>query len=688
MDRTAASLDPGGRVVPRAPRGSAGGRDRGPSAPARFGRFSVVDCLGRGGEATVYLAHDPLLDRPVAVKVIRPDRLEHAGWRDRLLTEARNVGRLQHPGIVTLYDVGEHEGGPFLVFEYVEGTSLKGLIRGAGTLPVARAVHLMRQVLAGVAHAHARGIAHLDLKPGNILVTPQDVARVTDFGTSRLVGHGRPEGVVYGSPFYLSPEQITGGELGAPADVFALGIVLYELLTGQRPFRATTLEAQKSLVLSGQAAPPRTHRPELDPRLEAVVLRALERDPLRRYPDARALGLALDEACAPPPSGAGEGAAQPADRPSPALEFLLLRMRLKGDFPALSRTLAEVNRLTAYDARSSASQLANVVLRDYALTERLLRLANSAFYGPRARPVRNVSEAIRVLGFRQVRSAATGIVYGSHFGMTASPEVREGTVAAFVGGLMARHLGQLHHGRLAEDAFIAGLFHHLGRSLAAFYFPEEFNEIRRRHQEQALDWDSAAASVLEVSLHELGAAVARGWRFPDELVEAMRPVPQGEAPGIPVSDGERMRYLACVANAACDLIEDLPPESVDEALEALRVRFRAALPAGAPGLAVLLEAALRKVGEFAPVLGFAPEKGRLVQRGLAWLASKAEIAQTPATDAPTDDALSTEEPAGAVSTAAIATGTVADAGPPASTRRPGGLLRLLGRLIRGLPQRR
>jgi HD-like signal output (HDOD) protein/tRNA A-37 threonylcarbamoyl transferase component Bud32 len=600
--------------------------------PARLGRFAVLASLGRGGEATVYLAHDPLLDRQVAVKVIDPDRLERSGWRERLLTEARNVGRLQHPNVVTLHDVGEHAGGPFLVFEYVQGTSLKGLLRAQGPLPLPRALHLARQVLAGVAHAHARGVAHLDLKPGNILVSAEDVARVTDFGTSRLVGQARADGAVYGSPRYLTPEQITGGELGPATDVFALGILLYELLTGHRPFDGSTLQAHQLRVLAGRATPPGNLRAGLDPRLDAVVLRALEREPRHRYPDAGAMGLVLEAATAAP--GRGQGPEGDPRGATPVLEFLLLRMRLKGDFPALSRTLAEVNRLTGPDARSSAGQLANVVLRDYALTERLLRLANSAFYGPRPRPVRNVSEAIRTLGFRQVRSAATGIVYGSHFGRAGPPEVREATVAAFLSGLMARHLGQLCEGRLAEDAFIAGLFHNLGRNLVLFYFPEEFEAIRRQHRERGLDWDRAAESVIEVSLHALGAAVARSWRFPDELAAAMQPVPLGEELETPGSDAARLRYLACVANAASDLLDDLPPEALDEALAELGARFRAALPARAPGLAVLLEAALRKVGEFGPVLGFAPDKSRPVQRGQAWLACQAARQARPADGAP------------------------------------------------------
>jgi HD-like signal output (HDOD) protein/tRNA A-37 threonylcarbamoyl transferase component Bud32 len=595
----------------------------------------VERSLGQGGEGTVYLARDELLDRPVAVKLIAPNGLGQGGWRERLLAEARNVGRLQHPNVVTLHDVGEHEGHPFLVFEYVEGRSLATLVREEGPLPVDRVTHLMRQVLAGVAHAHARAVAHLDLKPGNILVTPNDTARVTDFGTSCLVGRSRQDRVVHGTPHYLSPEQVGGSELGPATDVFALGIVFHELLTHRRLFSGPSLEAIAARVVARPVPAPSRWCPDLDPRLEAVVLRALERDPQRRYPDAGAMGVALDEAIRPV---AGTSVA-PGGARLHTLEFLLLRMRHKGDFPALSRTLAEINRLTADEAKASATQLANVVLRDYALTERLLRLANSAFYGSLARPVRTVSEAVRVLGFRQVRVAASGIVYGRHFGLASSPQARDAVVSAFLSALMARHLAQGARSRAVEDAFIAGLFHNLGRHLALFYFAEEYAEIQRRRREQGLDWETAAISVLELPLHELGAAVARSWRFPETLVRAMLPIAESESEegNRAPSEEERLHRLACLTNAACDRLEDLPPEALEEALERLAARYTDLLPAGGASLPVLIEAAVRKIGEFGPVIGFAPERSRVVQQAHAWFAARAaprQNASAPPEDAP------------------------------------------------------
>jgi HD-like signal output (HDOD) protein/tRNA A-37 threonylcarbamoyl transferase component Bud32 len=616
----------------------------------------VLRCLGQGGEGTVYLARDQLLHRLVAVKLLNAKPLDDTQWRDRLLEEARNVGKLQHPNIVTLFDVGEHQGAPFLVFEYVEGIDLATLRREEGPLPVERVVHLVRQVLAGMAHAHAHGVAHLDLKPSNIRVTRNDTARIMDFGTSRLLGVARsPAGAVMGTPRYLSPEHMSGGDLGPGTDVFALGLLVYEMLANRQALAGSSIQEIKTQVLGGRLSPPSRYRPDLDPRLEAVVLRALERDPLQRYPHAGAMEIALQEACTPAAPGPGSGRADEAR--VPALEFLLLRMRHKGDFPALSRTLGDINRLTADGTKTSAGQLANVILRDYALTERLLRLANSAFYGPRGRSVRNVSEAVTVLGFRQVRAAATGIVFGHHFGLGASPEARDAIVAAFTSGLTARALALLAHSPQVEEAFIAGLFHNLGRSLTLYYFPEEYAEIRRRRGELGLDWDAAANSVLEVSLHELGAAVARSWRFPEALVEAMRPLPEGPAPQ-PRSEEERLRYLACLANSACDTLEDGAPDALDDGLAQLAERFQGILPRQGPGLASIVRAAIAKVGEFGPVIGFDPGQSELARKVRGW-----ESARTGAPEAPA--------PVPPVSPEAPADARVAE---PTEPVRPAGLL--------------
>jgi HD-like signal output (HDOD) protein/tRNA A-37 threonylcarbamoyl transferase component Bud32 len=623
-------------------------------------RFRLGKALGQGGEGTVYLAQDQVLDRPVAVKMMRAGSPAHEGWRERLLDEARNVGKLLHPNVVTLFDVGEHEGAPFLVFEYVQGETLSALLAREGRLPLGRALALLRQVLAGVAHAHAQGVAHLDLKPANVLVTGDDTPHIADFGTSRLLGAARPPGgVTMGTPRYLTPEHVTGGELGLPADVFALGLITFELLTGRQALRGADLKAIRSELLDGHLPLPSRIVPDLDPRLDAFVLRALERDPLARYPHAGAMGLALDELA--PPAAAAVGGPPAGGERLAALDFLLLRMRHKGDFPALSRTLGELNRLTAEDTRASASQLANVILRDYALTERLLRLANSAFYGPLGRPVRNVSEAVTVLGFRQVRAAATSLIYGGQFGIGGSPEGRESIVSAFMSGLMTRHLARAAGCTQVEDAFLCGLFHNLGRSLTLYYFPEEYAEIRRRHHEHGLDWDAAARSVLDLSLHELGVAVARGWRFPEPLVQAIQAPPKGavEPPG---TDEDRLHRFAALANEVCDAVADATAAGPAGALAALAERYAAVLPDSAPGLPGLVGAAATKVGEFGPVIGFEPSACEVVRKALAAAGAQPTAAA----------------PAAAQEDRPRQPGPVATRSP---TRRAGWLRRLLSRLL-------
>ncbi len=605
------------------------GRSEGNFGLTRLDRFRLDRCIGEGGEGKVYLAHDRVLDRPVAVKRLRSGALAGEGWRERLPQEARNAGKLLHPNVVTLFDVGEHEGAPFLVFEYVEGETLAALLAREGRLPLPRALALLRQVLAGVAHAHAQGIAHLDLKPANVLLTTNGTPRIADLGTSRLLEAARPAGhVLMGTLHYLSPEHVTGSEPGPCSDVFALGLLAFELITGRRLVRGDDLKAVRAELLEGPLPAPSSVVPDLDPKLDAFVLRALERDRTARYPDAGAMALALEEV-SPAEAGGPRAPAAGGER-IPALEFLLLRMRHKGDFPALSQTLGELNRLTAADTRASTAQLANVILRDYALTERLLRLANSAFYGPVARPVRNVSEAVKVLGLRQVRAAAIGLIYGQRMGIGSTSEGRESIAAAFMSGLVARHLARAAGLEAVEDAFLCGLFHNLGRSLTLVYFPEEYAEIRRRIREQGLDWDAAARSVLELSLHELGVAVARSWRFPETLTQAIQAPPEGGVEN-PRSLEERMHRFAALANEACDALADAPPDGVGEALSRLAERYAVVFPSRSPALAAVVAAAAGKVGEFGPVLGFEPTACEVVRRALG---PGADPSSTPAPPAP------------------------------------------------------
>jgi predicted Ser/Thr protein kinase len=278
-------------------------------AGALVGRFRIVRVLGQGSTGIVYLAADPSIERPVALKVLRwesgaeqPDRQE---IEVRFLREARLAGRLQHPHIVTIYDVGSDRELYFIAMEYVEGEPLSRAM--ASALPFERSLSIVRQAAEALGHAHERGVLHRDVKPGNILLSRDGGVKVTDFGIGKLLTAGTSElnkGLILGSPAYMSPEQIREERLDGRSDLFSLAVVLYQLLTGSRPFGGESLTQVLYKILNTEPRDPRDFRPELAPVATEVFSRLLAKSPDARPADAREFLQELNRiADAEPPEG-------------------------------------------------------------------------------------------------------------------------------------------------------------------------------------------------------------------------------------------------------------------------------------------------------------------------------------------------------------------------------------------------
>lgn len=270
------------------------------------GRYDLHEQLGSGGMATVYAAHDRLLDREVAVKLLDPTS-SVPQLRERFLREARAAASLSHPNAVAVHDVGEDSGQPYLVMELVPGEGLDDVLR-RGPLDPAEAVHIMDGVLAALSAAHARGLVHRDVKPSNILLTRDGQPKLADFGIAKALAAGdiTTHGIVLGTPTYLSPEQAAGRQATAASDLYAAGLVLYECLAGAPPFPGDNALA---VALAHERTPPPSlaaQRPGLPPGLATTVERALEKDPADRFPDAEAMRGALRS---PPAAAAPTSAA-------------------------------------------------------------------------------------------------------------------------------------------------------------------------------------------------------------------------------------------------------------------------------------------------------------------------------------------------------------------------------------------
>jgi beta-lactam-binding protein with PASTA domain/predicted Ser/Thr protein kinase len=251
------------------------------------GRYRIIRKLGAGGMADVYLAEDQELGRRVAIKILNDRHAADDSFIERFRREAKNAAGLSHPNIVSIYDRGEAEGTYYIAMEYLDGRSLKELIVGRGPAPVKTAIDYARQVLAAVGFAHKHGIVHRDIKPHNVLVGPEGRLKVTDFGIARSGASQMTEvGSIIGTAQYLSPEQARGAQVDQTSDLYSVGVVLYEMLTGQVPFTGDTPLEIAMKHLSEVPRPPSELRPEVPHDLDSVVLRALAKDPGERYQSA------------------------------------------------------------------------------------------------------------------------------------------------------------------------------------------------------------------------------------------------------------------------------------------------------------------------------------------------------------------------------------------------------------------
>jgi len=337
------------------------------SASTKAGRYELIEEIGRGAMGVVYRANDPVIGRPVAVKTMRlanaGNGLSHEDLLSRFQTEARAAGRLTHPNIVVVYDAGEEDGVLYITMELVEGPSLQALIEARQTFPLPRILRLMEQACSALDFAHQHKIVHRDIKPANLMLTADDTLKITDFGTAKILQFGTTQTAqTIGTPSYMSPEQIKGRPVDGRTDIFSLGVVLYELVTGHKPFPGDSVTTVIYKIVNEDPVPPRELDSSIHPGLSAVITKALAKSAELRFQDCREFIEALQhyssyqepstEETLVLPRGAMPGA--------PAVEtgrMLAMRGGVPAQIPAAARTQHPTGRtqgrLTAGGARKS-----------------------------------------------------------------------------------------------------------------------------------------------------------------------------------------------------------------------------------------------------------------------------------------------------------------------------------------------
>jgi len=560
----------------------------------KIGRFELRGELGRGAQSTVFLGFDPQLQREIAIKTVhfsQPDPKQN----QVLLDEARLVSQLRHPNIVPIFEAGESAGDLYLVFEFVPGRNLGEFLHTSGALSPVKAINILRPILDAVSHAHTQGIIHRDLKPSNILLDEDGTPRVMDFGIAARIDAPSQDAEQYsGTPAYMAPEYILRHESSERVDVFAAGVILFEMLAGRRAVEGSDLQqvlrriAYEDLKLPASAA--------VDERLSGILYKAVARDPALRYQSAAQFAAALDNYLDPEDDGkSGEGKQS-------TLDFLLRRMRHKSDFPALSESVSAINKI-ANSETESINKLSNSILKDFALTNKILRLVNSAYFRPAGGgSISTVSRAVIVLGFEAVRNIAITVLLFEHLQNKANAnQLKEDFLRANLAGLLAKDIGATAQMRDLEQTFICALFHSLGRLLAQYYFPDEADEIRRIMEQKNCPEDSAALQVLGLSFEDMGIAIARQWGFPPLIVGSMRKLPAGPVKK-GVSQEDRLRLLSGFANELCDVIAKATPEARDREMKKAMARFSGAVELDHQQVMQAVQCAVVEVADFARII--------------------------------------------------------------------------------------
>ncbi|MBR9893128.1 serine/threonine protein kinase [bacterium] len=339
------------------------------------GKYRIDGVLGEGAMGVVYAGQDPDIDRPVAIKTIHQHLIGSEGsqdWLDRFGREARAAGRVQHANLVTVFDFLQQDGLPYLVMERVRSVTLEDRLTEGTRLPLEEIHAIFAQILAGLSGIHAAGIVHRDLKPANVMLTDDGTVKLTDFGIARLTAMEATSAGMVGTPSYMAPEQLTGAEVDARADIYACGVVLYELLTGRKPYKGGGVEALFAAVRSGQAPRPGELVESLPAEVDHVVMTAMHVDPEKRYASAEGMRAAL-AAILPAADRTGLIEATPSARAPDATLTETMLTRMSGGTLArleqhLTGSLGPMGRVIARRAAAKAAtteQLIAAVLAEF-----------------------------------------------------------------------------------------------------------------------------------------------------------------------------------------------------------------------------------------------------------------------------------------------------------------------------------
>ena len=517
-----------------------------------FGGYRLVTQLRSGGMGTVYYAEHPVIGRRAAVKILRPEVAQNPQVVARFLTEARAVNDIRHPNVVEITDIGVSEGLHYIVMSFLEGETLGERLERDRVLDEASAIRIVRQVASALGAAHERGNVHYP-----------DYVKVLDFGIAKLIGdQASPEshltegGTVVGTPAYMSPEQCRArGELDHRSDIYSLGVMLYQMLVGQVPFRALSITDVLIAHVQEKPVPPIEINPKLSIHLNAAILRALEKDPGRRFSSMRELRDAIERAPnAIPPGLTEETFAKREQREASFVVDKLTQIilqRLERDsllIPSMPAIAIQCIGLLD-DPNQTFSDVGKLVGRDPVLASRVLRMANSAAF-PGKVAVATLEQAIVRMGTEGLKLALVN--YSMYQAFSSKNErirssfrgIWEHSLAV---ALVAKELAERLTGSQLPDpagVYLAGLLHDVGKPVVGALLLEAERLISDKQSELPWISHSVWTRVVNGSHRRVGTALARKWNLPAQISSAIEGASSYD-PSVPVS----FANLVCLANA-------------------------------------------------------------------------------------------------------------------------------------------
>ena len=502
------------------------------------GRYRIERLLGVGGMGEVYVAQQLSMGRAVALKLLRNEYAKRQEYRERFYVEARAASRLSHPNIVTVFDFGTAKDGLFMVMELIQGESIPNVLMD-GALDWRRAAQLVRQAADALAHAHSNDVVHCDIKTENLMLLnrgqTEERVKILDFGIARLAGPGgvveRQAGPAIGTPMAMAPEVILGDPPTPAADIYSLGVVLYELLAGAQPFDHTTVQR---LVQQKLFEAPRDFVPPGAERRTAEALMDLLRWMLAPRPDLRPPNCGvvrdkLDALLAPgEPSGGilgltevSRGAAQPTQSaPLKGVDALVASLCSAPDLPVFATVVQAIDDL-CNDPGAAADREIEKLMNEIGLAQKLLRIANSSFYRGSHPEITRVSRAVMIMGLEQVRRVAMSLPLLGGIDGAKDTATLESAFRALSSAVMARELSSGDAAVSKEDASTGALMRNLSRHLLQVRHPQLAERVRTRAV--VLPEDEACREVLGATFETLNLLIAERLSLPDRLRRLLGP---------------------------------------------------------------------------------------------------------------------------------------------------------------------